>query len=310
VRYYPLRIVGLIVGLLPVRVGYLIARLVAYAFYLLSAVRRRSVRNNIDHVIGAEADKDKVRRTVRAVFRNAARNYVDLVHIPRLKVNELEKNAAIHGWQYFEAALNQGKGVIIATCHLGSFELVAQLMVARSIKSIILVEPMHPERLFRYVSGLRASQGLTLMSADAVGLRESICALRRGEVVVVVCDRDIQGNGLRVKFFGEETTLPGGAVALALRTGATVIPVFGIRGTNGRFDVHIEAPLSLVDKGNRQICTQKNLENLTGIIEKYIRQYPEQWVVLEPIWGNNHAANSNLARLPRSGHRQNSDSIA
>jgi KDO2-lipid IV(A) lauroyltransferase len=113
-----------------------------------------------------------------------------------------------------------------------------------------------------------------------------------------VCDRDIQRNGLNVEFFGEETMLPSGAVALAQRTGAAVIPVFGIRGTNGRFDVHIEAPLSLVNKGNRQIGLQKNLENLVGVMEQYIGQYPEQWVVLEPVWRGNHASDKNLAKVP------------
>ena len=102
--------------------------------------------------------------------------------------------------------------------------------------------------------------------------------------MVILCDRDIQGNGLSTRFFGEETTLPSGAVALALRTGAVIVPAFNVRGNNGRFDLYFEAPLSLVDNGNRQMGVQTNLANLIAVIEKYIRQHPEQWAVLEPIW--------------------------
>ena len=37
-------------------------------------------------------------------------------------------------------------------------------------------------------------------------------ALRANELVGLVSDRDIEGNGVKVEFFGEETTLPGGPI--------------------------------------------------------------------------------------------------
>jgi KDO2-lipid IV(A) lauroyltransferase len=282
--YYAFRIIGPAVAILPVRVSYFIARVTAYIAYLLAAGRRRSVRNNIEHVLGEEADKARMQRTVQAVFRNTAKNYVDLVRLPRLKLSDLEKTVTIHGLHHFEEALSKGKGVILATVHLGNFELGAQMIGSPSIKPRILVEPLQPAAVFRHVTSLRKSQGLIPLPADLGGLKESVQALRCGEVVVVVCDRDIKGNGLRIEFFGEETTLPSGAVALALRTGAAIIPIFSVRGANGRFNLHFEEPLSLVNAESRQMCVKANLERLIAIIERYIRQYPEQWAVLEPVW--------------------------
>ena len=104
--------------------------------------------------------------------------------------------------------------------------------------------------------------------------------------MVIVCDRDIQRNGLRVKFFGEETSLPIGAVSLALRTGAAIVPIFSVRKSSNRYAIYIEPPLRLVDMGNHSHSVRANLERLVAIMERYIRQYPEQWVVLEPIWRN------------------------
>ena len=104
--------------------------------------------------------------------------------------------------------------------------------------------------------------------------------------MVIVCDRNIQGNGLKVKFFGEETSLPFGVVSLALRTRATIVPMFSVRKSGNRFVIYTEAPLRLVNTGSRNQTVRANLEKLIAIMEIYIRQYPEQWVVLEPIWRN------------------------
>ena len=91
---------------------------------------------------------------------------------------------------------------------------------------------------------------------------------------------------MKVNFFGEVTLLPVGAVSLALRTGAAIVPIFGVRQSNNRYSIYIEPPLSLSGNGNRSHSVRAGLEKLTAIMERYIRQYPEQWVVLEPVWGN------------------------
>jgi KDO2-lipid IV(A) lauroyltransferase len=283
-KYYAFKTIGPVVARMPLKVSYFIAHIVGYIIYLVSHSQRRCVKNNIEHVLGKEADKKLVNKTVYAVFRNLAKNYVDLVRLPRIKVKDLEKNGTIHGLNYFEDALNSGKGVILATGHLGNFELVAQMMVARSVKARILVEPLQPAAVFRHVTRLRESQGLKLVPADMGGLKESVQSLRRGEVVVVVCDRDIQGNGMKMKFFGDETTLPSGAVALSLRTNAPIVPVFTTRGNNGLFNVHIEQPLTPLSAETRQTSLETNLERLVAVIEDYIRQYPDQWAVLQPVW--------------------------
>ena len=114
-------------------------------------------------------------------------------------------------------------------------------------------------------------------------LRESLQILRHGGTIGIICNRDIQENGLKVNFFGEETSFPLGAVNLAHRTDAAIVPVFSVRESGNRFAIYIEPPLRLVDTGNRCNSVRVSLEKLVAIMEKYIRQYPEQLVILEPI---------------------------
>jgi KDO2-lipid IV(A) lauroyltransferase len=157
----------------------------------------------------------------------------------------------------------------------------------------IFVEALDSTPVLRNIAELRQRNGCRILPVSIGAMRDGLQILRDGGTVAIVCDRDIQGNGLKVKFFGEETSLPPGAISLALRTGATIVPLFSVRKSSNRSVIYIEPPLRLVDIGNRSHSVKANLERLVAIMERYIRQYPEQWVVLEPIWRNQVGPNFN-----------------
>ena len=278
-KYCAFRLAGLLLSHLPQRMSYAIATFIGDLVYLLAHRSRATVVANLSRVITSPSP-EPLMTTVRKVFRSAACNYLDLMRIPRFDLPTLERIIRIHGWHHFESALRQRKGIIVATAHLGNFDLVAQVMASRSLGLTVLAEPLQPARLFHHVTGLRESQGLTFLPVNRANLKRVMRLLHAGGVVAVACDRDIQKKGARVTFFGTETTLPTGAVDLALRSGAFLIPAFSVRHSHG-FDVFVEPPLVLPTNGVSPATAQKNL---TEVIEAYIRRYPEQWVVFEPIW--------------------------
>ena len=271
---------------MPTRLGYFLAVLYGNAGFLLSARRRNTVGNNIEHIIGLETDKRSQRRKVRSVFINIAKNYVDLTKLSKLRFENLEESVSIEGWHHLEKAVTDRNGVIIASAHLGNFEFLAQFLVLRGINVTIFVEPFDSTPFLRCIAKLRQRNGARMLPVSTGALRESLQILRHGGTIGIVCDRDIQGNGLNVNFFGEETSLPLGAVNLALRTGAAIIPIFGVRKSGNHFAIYIEPPLRLVDTENRSHSVRANLGKVVAIMERYIRQYPEQLVMLEPIWRN------------------------
>ena len=283
-NYYALRIIAIVARFLPMRLGYFIAELCGNALYLLSTKRRNITSNNIKHVLGTKVEKGRLRPTVRSIFKNMVKNYFDLIKLPQLDLNSLVKSVTFDGWHHLEKALSSERGTIIATAHLGNFEFAAQVLAARGIKMTIFVEDFNSKPVLGYIDKLRQINGVTTMPVSSSTLRDALEILREGGTVVIVCDRNIQGNGLKTKFFGEETSLPFGAVSLALRTGAAVVPMFSVRESRNRFIIHIEAPLRLANTGSRSHSVRANLEKLIAIMEKYIHQYPGQWVVLEPVW--------------------------
>ena len=223
---------------------------------------------------------------MRSVFINIAKNYFDLTKLSKLRFENLEESVSIEGWHHLAKAVTDRSGVIIASAHLGNFEFMAQFLVLRGINMTIFVEPFDSTPFLRCIAKLRERNGARMLPVSTGALRESLQILRHGGTIGIVCDRDIQGNGLKVNFFGGETSLPLGAVNLALRTGAAIVPIFSVRKSGNRFAIYIEPPLRLVDTGNRGHSVRANLGKLVAIMERYIRQYPEQLVMLEPIWRN------------------------
>jgi len=283
-KYLAFRIAGFTIAYLPTKVGYLIARLTADTVYIFWPSLRGAVAANMRPVLGSAVDDATLKRAVHGVLRNAARNYFDLIHLPHMKLDDIDSCITTHGWHHFEDALNRGKGVILITAHLGSFDMGAQIFAARSAKVTVLVEPLEPAVLLSHVIALRKSKGLTYMPVQLGVLRAVIQSLRRGEAVTIVCDRDIGKDGLKSKFFGKETTLPLGAVRIAMRTGAAVVPAFNLRRGDGRYDIYFEPALDIIPSGNDAVA--RNLEQIIAVMERHIRISPEQWVVLSPIWAS------------------------
>ena len=267
---------------LPKRVGYLIATLVGDIIYLVFPRIRGSIAGNVRHVLGPEADDAAVRRVVRGVLRTAAKNYLDLIRIPRVKPEEIKRQVIPHGVHYLADAVASGKGVMLVTAHFGSFDIAVQLLAVHSVRTTILVEALEPQRLLDHVVSLRRNKGLNIIPAKSGALQAMLQALRKGEVVLLACDRDVTGEAPKALFFGEETRLPDIAVRIALRTGAYIIPVFNLRRDDGRYDVYIEPPIEVASNGNGAVAAHMN--EIIRVMEKHIESCPEQWAVLEPVW--------------------------
>ena len=267
---------------MPRQISYLIATLVGDIIYLVSPRIRRSIAGNIRHVLGPEADDSAIQRVVRGVLRTTAKNYLDLIRIPRMKPEEIKRQVTPHGVHHLVEALGSGKGVMMVTAHFGSFDVAVQLLAVHSVRTTILVEALEPERLLNHVVWLRRNKGLNIIPAKSGALQTMIKALRNGEIVLIVCDRDVTGEAPKALFFGEEARLPDIAVRLAMRTGAAIIPVFNLRRDEGRYDVYVEPPIQVASNGNG--AAAEHMKEVVRVMEKYIKSCPEQWAVLEPVW--------------------------
>lgn len=301
-KYFALLTAIALVSNMPRRVGYFIARVVADLVFLNAGGARARIAENLRHVLGPDADEDELNHCVLEAFRNASRNIYDLINLPRRDPDTLEKPVAIHGWEHMESALARGKGVILASIHMGNMDMSIQIIRARGVKVTILAEVEEPEQLFKKNNQLRSYNGVSILPVTYSGIKVAMKRLKKGELVAIACDRALQGSGQYRPFFGEEALLPIGGVEMAYRTGAAIVPAFTFREKAYKFSMYFEAPIILDRQSGRAECIESGLARIVALMEEYISRSPGQWMVFEPIWRKEKSAPLKTASLT-SGRR-------
>jgi len=212
-----------------------------------------------------------------------AKNFYDLFRTQTLDLAEVDRLVKVEGQEQLDRALSKGKGLILIAAHFGSIDVVAQVLALWEIPIVGPAEHLKPEALFQYICSLRGNKSFRLIPIDGP-LFELFRALRRNEIVALAADRNIAGSGIVVDFFGAPARLPDGYAQLSLRTGAPIIVGFSQRLPNNTFVAHFEPPLELEATGDRDGDARAGVEKVVAIMERYIGEQPEQWVMSEPLW--------------------------
>lgn len=281
--YGTYRLLGALASPLPPEIGYRLARPTGWLFHALSPRFRRILSHNFSHVLGADASGDQVQALVHKACVNIMKGHYDLFRLSRLSIDEIRGITKVEGLENVEQALALGRGVILITAHFGNVDILGQLPLAYDVPFSAPVEHVQPERLFQYTLRLRQSHGLRMFPADGP-LMELYRALRRGEMIGLPCDRGISDNTRAVEFFGSPAWLPEGPVRLALRTGAALVPAFGLRLPDNTFLAWVEPPLELARTGDQEADITAGMEVVAEVLERTISQHPDQWLVAAPVW--------------------------
>ncbi|MDA8189533.1 MAG: hypothetical protein M0T85_15450 [Dehalococcoidales bacterium] len=284
--YWFFRIASVVVPHLPLRFGYWLATVIAGISFVVQTRARRNAENNLRHVLGPAASRSELEETTRMVFENSAKNYYDLFRVPGMDLDTIKRTVEVRGMENLLGALRAGKGAILVSPHMGNFDLAAQVAAPYSIKVTIPVERLKPQKLFDLITSTRAAKGVRLVPVGGGALKAIYQAIEANELVAIAADRDVMKNGIEVEFFGEKTTVPEAPALIASRTGAAIIPAYSVRHPDGTCTIYVEPVLQLRSSDNPRDDVRVNTQMITGVMERFIRENPEQWVVLEPVWGN------------------------
>jgi KDO2-lipid IV(A) lauroyltransferase len=283
--YLLFRIGGLVIPWLPLGLVYWLADRGGELGYLFAGGARRNVLGNLRHVLGKAFDPRGLAATCRQVFRNSARNMVDMLRLPMLTGEQVERLVTVHGYENLEAARARGKGVVLTSAHFGQMEVAAQIAGVRGLRPVVLHERLRPQRLFDYVAGLRSRMGIQFVPiGDASALKLAFRTLRQNGLLGVVADRDVTNSGRLVRFFGADARLPDGHVTLALHTGAAILIAFCLRRPGGKVEAFVEPPIILESTGDREGDVDRGMARVISVLEGYIGANPEQWVYFQPVW--------------------------
>ncbi len=258
-----------------------------FAWRYATAFRQNTV-DNARGILGREADDAKVESLALAIIRNFYLSIYELgvsVRLSRLQLQQRIDN--VEGREKYNEARKCGKGAIILTAHLGSFELgIASLVDLEKRIHVVFQRDAFP-RFERLRTRLRRQLGVFGAPVDEgwsiwVRLRDALVA---DEVVIIQGDRVMPGQkGVPVPFLGGRILMPTGPIKLALATGAPIVPVFSIRTTTGRVRVVVEDPITVAREDGPLDGQHPAMRSLASTIGRHVRAHPEQWLMVEPVW--------------------------
>jgi KDO2-lipid IV(A) lauroyltransferase len=280
-----LRAADLVARLLPRNTAYGLADLIGWSWYRFAAGRRALVAANLAHVCAATGRPTSgrpFRRLVRQAFIEHARYYLEVLRIPHASIEAVGAMVSVDEWDDWEPILRQG--AVIATLHLGNPEPYGSFVAARGLHAVVPIEEIQPRALFDFLLARRGTgRGVTLVPL-AKARRPMIEALRRGDLVGVVADRDLSGTGHRTPFFGQPASLPVGPASLAILSGRPLVAAAAWRVGQERFNARawlVEVELS----GDRGTDIAALTEAVARRMEEAISVAPEQWfAAFQPIW--------------------------
>ena len=254
------------------------------------AKRRLLVARNLRRV-DPTLDGVALRRAVNATFESYAAYWLEAFRLPRLTPAELDAGMSYEGYEHLERSLHRGNGTILVLPHLGGWEWTGFWFTrVVGVPITAVVERLDPPELFEWFTAFRTALGMHIVPLGPDAGREVLAALKRNDLVCLLSDRDIDGAGVEVEFFGERTTLPAGPATLALRSGADLVPGAMYQRPHGNHLGYIRPPMQIERRGKLRDDVARITQDIAHELEDLIRREPTQWHLMSPNWPSDHAA--------------------
>ncbi len=254
----------------------------------LAATGRGSARTR-----RAATDDRELERLVRACFRHTVRYYVEVARASRYTIEDALGRMTLETPDAVRDAFQSGRQVIIAGMHYGAIELPV-VFISASVGHRVMapMETLPDPAVSRWFEETRSRVGVKIVPIRNAR-RAMLDALRNGESVGMVNDRDLVGGGLLVPFFGHPAPIPPGCALLSLETGVPIYAAACRRVKGGRYVGHVVEVRPAGDGSRRQRLTELTA-NIAAAYEELLADAPEQW------WGAAHPIWPDLAATPAS----------
>lgn len=280
--YVSYRVAAFLSRRLPLRLAYWVGLRAADLFYLLAARDRASVQANLRQVFagrGIRPARLALRGLTRKTFQYFGKYLVDFFRYARLSPDDVAKRVSIEHEEYLAEAQRMGRGVLVVTAHFGNWELGGGVLASLGYHVHAVVMPQRMKRLENLLSRQRERRGLHLIPVGAAA-RGSLRALRQGDLVALLVDRDFSNHHERRPFFGRPACLPRGAAWLSLHSGAPIVPVFVLRQEDDTFLLRLHRPILPEQEGSMENLMQR----VSQVLEQEIGERPYQWFVFKDFW--------------------------
>ncbi len=252
------------------------------AFYTIDRAHRRIAKRNLAAAFPARPDAER-RAIARAAFAHFGRLLFELLQFATLSPRQMLARVEFDGEERSRAAYAHGKGVLFVTGHFGFWELQAMVHAVKVEPVSILARALDNPHLDRLLEQIRQCTGNTVVYRRGT-IRRVMRTLQAGHGVAVLIDQHIMSrDAIYVDFFERPAATTSAVAALALRTGAPVVPVFALPIGRGCYRMIYEHPVA-PPRADSPDAIREFTQRCTDVLEMYVRRHPELWLWMHRRW--------------------------
>ena len=276
--------------------------LLGRAFHTFDGPHRRLAVRNLRNAFPLRSESE-CRVIARDMFSHFGRLLMVLLKFSTMSRDRMLAHVEFEGDDRVVNAHGQGKGVLLFTGHFGFWEINALVHALQISPMAVLARPLDNPLLHRLLESVRTATGNSVIYRRGA-IRRVLRALEANTAVAVLIDQHMQSaDAIYVDFFNRPAATTSALAALALRTGAPVVPVFALPLPGGRFRMVYEHPVD-PPRADHPDAVREFTQRCTDVLEMYVRRYPELWLWMHRRWRDADAREEQVRGMfPAAGAR-------
>jgi Kdo2-lipid IVA lauroyltransferase/acyltransferase len=268
--------------MLPMRAVLAVGSLLGRAFYLVDGPHRRRALRNLEAAFPVRTYAE-CRSIARGMFAHFGRLLMVLLKFSTMPAERMLNHVEFDGEDRVVNAHALQRGVLLFTGHFGFWEINALVHALELKPMAVLARPLDNPLLHQLLEMVRTSTGNSVFYRRGA-IRRILRALEANQAVAVLIDQHIQtADAVYVDFFNRPAATTSALAALALRTGAPVVPAFALPLPGGRFRMVYEHPVD-PPRADDPDAIREFTQRCTDVLEMYVRRYPELWLWMHRRW--------------------------
>lgn len=283
IEYILFRAFGLLFVILGLNKARKFSRFLALFFYYFIPIRKKTVIENLSRAF-PDYSEDKINQIAFESYISFTITIAEMFIIPSLSEDEIKAIVTVKNPEFFHQKLNEQNGMILLSAHFANWELGA-ISLSLHVKTpfFVVVKNQRNGLVDKWMKDMR-SRWLNVVVPLGISIRNIFTIIKEKKVAALVADQRGPSDGIDVNLFGIPSKAHSGPALLSLKTNAPILYAIGVRNKQNNYDIEFVE----ISRDNLPENEEDKIRELTqrqfDYLEKFIREYPEQWLWMHKRW--------------------------
>jgi KDO2-lipid IV(A) lauroyltransferase len=259
------------------------AKILAVLFYNFIPIRKAVVFDNLINAF-PEKSKKEINKIAFGTYHSFFITLVEILYLPWIKEEQLNKCVKFYNLDILNKRYSENNGLIVLSAHFGNWEYCAIAGGLQTNKKFsVIVKPQRNSLVNDWMNKVRTRWNNEVVPLGA-SIRNVYSVLMKKGIVAMVADQRGPEESIKLDFFGRKTSVYTGPAVLSLKMNSPIIYGIAVRQPDFTYKIVLEEINRENLPANNEESIQELSKRMLVYLEKYIKEYPEQWFWMHKRW--------------------------